>query len=61
LAGNALVLSFLCAIVVAFGEIHYRFVFDSTDSFGLTKTTARWFERHFQENSSGFRDTIDFL
>jgi hypothetical protein len=61
LAGNALVLSFLCAIVVALGEIHYRFVFDSTDSFGLTKTTERWFERHFQENSSGFRDTIDYL
>jgi len=61
LAGNALVLSFLCAIVVLLGEIHYRFFFDSTDSFGLTKATQRWFDRHFQANSSGFRDTIDYL
>jgi hypothetical protein len=61
LAGNALVLSLLCAIVVLLGEIHYRFCFDTTDSFGLTKTTKRWFERHFRENSSGFRDTIDYL
>lgn len=61
LAGNALVLSFLCAIVVFLGEIHYRFFFDSTDSFGLTKANQRWFERHFQENESGFRDTIEYL
>ena len=61
LAGNALMLSFLCAIVVLLGEIHYRFVFDSTDSFGLTKATQRWFTRHFETNPSGFRDTIDYL
>ncbi len=61
LAGNALVLSFLCAIVVLLGELHYRFVFDSTDSFGLTKTTKRWFTRHFEINQSGFRDTVDYL
>jgi len=61
LAGNALLLAFLCAIAVLLGEIHYRFFFDSTDSFGLTKTTQRWFERHFQANSSGFRDTVDYL
>ena len=59
-AGNALVLSFLCAIVVLLGELHYRFVFDSTDSFGLTKTTKRWFTRHFEINQSGFRDTVDY-
>jgi lysophospholipase L1-like esterase len=61
LAGNALVLAFLCAIVVLLGEIHYRFCFDSTDSFGLTKTTQRWFGRHFQANPSGIRDTIEYL
>jgi hypothetical protein len=61
LAGNALVLSFLCAIVVLLGEIHFRFVFDSTDSFALTKTTKRWFTRHFETNQSGFRDTVDYL
>jgi hypothetical protein len=61
LAGNALVLAFLCAIVVLLGEAHYRFVFDSTDSFGLTKTTKRWFTRHFESNQSGFRDTVDYL
>ena len=61
LAGNALVLSFLCAVVVLLGETHYRFCFDSTDSFGLTKTTKRWFERHSQMNGSGFRDSTEYL
>lgn len=60
LVGNALVLSFLCAGVVLFGEIHYRFFFDATDSFGLTKTNQRWFERHFQANEFGFRDSVDY-
>ena len=32
-------------------------MYDSTDSFGLTKTTQRWFERHFQYNGFGIRDS----
>ncbi len=61
LAGNALVLAFLFSIVALIGEAHYRFFFDSTESFGLTKTTKRWFSRHFEKNNSGFRDSVDYL
>jgi len=61
LAGNALLLALLLSIVVLVGEVYYRFCFDSTDSFGLAKTTRRWFERHIQTNSTGFRDTIDYM
>ncbi|MAG94167.1 MAG: hypothetical protein CMJ48_10505 [Planctomycetaceae bacterium] len=60
LAGNTLVFTFLCSIVLLFGEIYYRFVYDSTESFGLTKTTARWFQEHFQRNSLGLRDSVDY-
>ncbi len=60
LAGNALVLACLCSVAVLSGELYYRFWFDSTDSFGLTKTNRRWLERHFASNSSGFRDSIDY-
>jgi len=61
LLGNALVLTFLCAIAVLLGEVHYRFCFNATDSFGLTRATQRWFDRHFQPNGSGFRDTIEYV
>ncbi len=60
LAGNALVFTFLCSLAIFSGEVYFRFVYDSTESFGLSKTTARWFERHFQENSLGLRDSIDY-
>jgi hypothetical protein len=56
LVGNGLVFLLLCSIVILCGECYYRFVFDTTDSFGLTKTTERWFARHFQRNNVGFRD-----
>ncbi|MCH7989124.1 MAG: SGNH/GDSL hydrolase family protein [Planctomycetes bacterium] len=55
--GNALVLVFVCSLALLSGETYFRFFKDTTDSFGLTKSTARWFERHFQNNSSGFRDS----
>lgn len=60
LAGNLLVFFFLCSLVLLFGEIYFRFIHDSTESFGLMKTTVRWFEKHFHNNSSGLRDSIDY-
>ena len=59
-AGNTLVFTFLCSLVIVGGEIYYRFIYDSTESFGLTKTTNRWFDQHFQYNSSRLRDSIDY-
>ena len=61
LVGNSLVLLFLCSIVLVSGEIYYDFYHDTTDSFGLTKATARWFERHFQTNNTPFRDSVYYM
>jgi lysophospholipase L1-like esterase len=58
IAGNMLVFLFLCSVVVFCGEVYYRFFFDTTESFGLTKHTQRWFRRHFRLNASGFRDSV---
>ena len=58
IAGNTLVFLFLCSMVVLCGEVYYRFVYDTTESFGLTKTTQRWFGRHFRLNQSGYRDSV---
>ncbi|MEO2031615.1 MAG: SGNH/GDSL hydrolase family protein [Planctomycetaceae bacterium] len=59
--GNLLILLFLLSVVVLSGEVYFRFFYDSTDSFGLCKTTERWFERHFERNQSGFRDSYNYL
>ena len=61
ICGNALVLLSLLSVLVLSGEIYYRFYYDSTDSFGICKTTTTWFERHFHRNRSGFRDSINYL
>ena len=60
IAGNSFVLLFLCSIIVVAGEVKFRFFHDTTDSFGLTKTTQEWFVRHFQPNNVGFRDSVDY-
>ncbi len=58
--GNILVLAVLLFIGGAVGEVYYRYIYDSTDSFGLTLVCKRWFERHYHENQSGFRDSVDY-
>lgn len=60
LIGNVLVLAFLLSFLCLVGELYFRFFYDTTDSFGLTKVTGRWFERHFQGNVGGFRDSVDY-
>lgn len=57
-AGNVLVLCLLLSLVLLGGEIYYRYVYDTTDSFALTKTTHRWFQRHYHRNETGFRDSM---
>ncbi len=57
-AGNLLVLCLLLSLVLLGGEIYYRYIYDTTDSFALTKTTSRWFERYFRRNRHGFRDNL---
>lgn len=57
--GNLLVLLFLISIFVLVAECYYRFVYDTTESFGLTKTTQRWLKQYYHSNESGFRDNLD--
>lgn len=58
--GNLLVTLLLLSLIVLAGEIYFRYCYDTTDSFGLTKTTKRWYERHFRNNASGFRDSEQY-
>ena len=44
IAGNTLILLFLCSVVVLGGEVYYRFFYDMTESYGLTKTTDLWWK-----------------
>ncbi len=57
IAGNLLILVFLFSLLLLGGEVYYRFIYDTTDSFGLTKTTQAWFKRHFKFNNAGLRDS----
>ena len=58
--GNALVLLVCLSVAFLMGETYYRFVYDATDSFSQTRTSGQWFERHFQRNNAGFRDSVDY-
>lgn len=60
LLGNLLVLFFLGSLVILFGEAYYRFYYDTTDSFALTKTSARWLQRHVHLNNAKLRDNVDY-
>ena len=60
LFGNLLVLMLISSLALFAGELYFRYGYDTTDSFGLTKTTSRWFERHFQDNNVGYRDSQDY-
>ena len=56
IAGNLLLTAFLVSALTSAGEVYVRFVYDQPDSFGLTKTTLRWFDRHYKKNVAGLRD-----
>jgi len=58
--GNLLLLVFLAGLFVAGGEIYYRFIFDQTDGYHITRTSVRWMERHYQRNDRGVRDDVDY-
>ena len=60
-AGNARILLFLMALVLLCGEVHYRFIYDGTDAYMLSKTSRRWLLRHYRNNGSEVRDSIEYL
>lgn len=53
-----------CFVLVALagggGELYYRFIYDTTDALGYTKVSQQWVKRYFRNNSSGFRDNLDY-
>lgn len=53
-----------CFVLVALagggGELYYRYLYDTTDALGYTKVSQQWVKRYFRNNSSGFRDNIDY-
>ena len=59
--GNLLVLLFFLCFVPLAGEIWFRFCCDNTDSLEYTKVCKRWFKRHWRENTTGFRDNVDYF
>ena len=56
ITGNALGLTFLRWTIALAGETYLRYVYDATDSYGLTLTNFSWFRRHMVVNEGGFRD-----
>jgi lysophospholipase L1-like esterase len=58
--GNALVLLLLCSLAFLGGEIYYRFIYDTTDSFDYTKTSQRWAARYVRTNAQGIRDSVSY-
>ncbi len=60
IAGNALVLLLIGSVTLMGGEIYYRFFYDRTDAFGMTKVNQDWLKRHYHYNSVGMRDSVDY-
>lgn len=60
LAGNGLVFLLVAALLALAGESYFRFGADFTDSYGLSRVTTRWNQRHYQANNWNFRDTEDY-
>ena len=60
LIGNALVLLCLVTPVMLAGETYFRFFYDATDSLAYTRVSERWVQRHWQVNSAGCRDNVEY-
>ncbi len=57
-AANALVGAFFLSIVLALGELRYRYFYDTTDAIAISLTSRDWFEHHWHKNQTGFRDSL---
>lgn len=59
-AFSAALLGCLASGAALAAESYFRFAYDATDSFALTKTTLRWFDRHYHSNAWRVRDDVDY-
>ncbi len=58
--GNLLVLLTMLSLILLGAETWFRYLRDTTDSFGNTVACERWYERHFHLNDGGFRDDVEY-
>jgi lysophospholipase L1-like esterase len=58
--GNVCVLLLLVSLLFLAAESYYRFWYDDTDAFAVTRTTVRWGQRHYRLNNFGVRDDVDY-
>ena len=54
--GNLLVFACLLWAAALAAETYLRYVYDASDSYGLTLTNYNWFGRHVRTNAQGYRD-----
>ena len=47
-AGNTLVLLFLLDLVLLVGECYYRFIYDASDAYLMSRTGHAWYDRHYR-------------
>ena len=57
--GNALLTLGLCSFALLCGEVYFRFIYDTTESFGLTRVTTEWLKRNYKYNTAGVRDSLE--
>ena len=57
---NMAVMALLFTVVFLAGETYYRFVYDQSDAFGLTRVHERWMQRYYHYNHAGARDNINY-
>ena len=60
LGANLTVLFFALSLLFLGLETYYRFWYDTTDSFGLARTTRRWMEKYYRNNRMGVRDNVEY-
>lgn len=61
LCASGLTLAFLVSLLALAGESYFRFLHDATDSFAFSRSSVRWFERHYTLNQSTFRDNVEYF
>lgn len=57
---DLLLLVAVVSTVFAAGEMYFRFLVDTTDSFSMSLVSRRWYDRHFRKNAAGFRDDVEY-
>jgi hypothetical protein len=57
---NILVFAVLSSVAVLALESYYRFWCDETDSFGLSRVSERWLQRHYHFNQGHVRDNVEY-